>query len=431
MNDVSRRKLLAGALAMLAKPAIAGPAEHWPEINVAPDVIKELNERFAGPSGIFHDESYKLYLQDYASSGDYLNWGAVRSSRGDGEIVITEAGPPMDKDLPEGKPYWNPVTVSQYALTCHGRGDRAGFFRAADKLIELQRADGAFPYPSRPYRNLHLADGWVSAMAQGQALSVFYRATLPGPEPKYRRAGDLALASLLTPAGKGGPATTLADLDPSLAAYPFLAEYPTDPIDYTLNGYMFTLLGLYDWSKISPQAATAFDQNIATLDRLLPYHDVDGFSTYDLSHIIFKLGPYVAAPYLGIHVYLLHALAGLTGSSTLKRYEIKWAAKIDEMNRPLRITSISSDFQSPSPAGSRIKFELQSRGGNGGPKLYQFAIRRGDNWTVAQPFSPDNSFTWTPAEPDNYTLGFYAKNSGSDAEFDNFRNQPFVITPRS
>jgi hypothetical protein len=430
MNLWSRRELLAGAVAMLARPAIAAPAEHWPEIKIAPDIVKELNERFAGPSGIFHDESYKVFLQDYTSSGDYLNWGAVRSFQDDDEIVITESGMPMVKDTPTGTPYWNAVTLSHYALICYGRDDRASFFRAIDKLIALQRADGGFPYPARLYRNLQLADGWVSAMAQGNALSVFYRATLLSSEPKYREAGDLALASLLTPTGKGGPATTLADLDPSLVAYPFLAEYPTDPIDYTLNGYMFTLLGLYDWAKLSPQAATAFDQNMETLDRLLPYHDIDGFSTYDLSHIIFKLGPYVAAHYQGIHVYLLHALASVTDRPTLKRYELKWTKKIDEMNRPLRITSISSDVQSPSPVGSRIRFELKSEGGNGGPKLYQFAIRRGRNWTVAQPFSPDDSFTWTPAEPDNYIVGFYAKNSGSDSEFDNFRYQAFVIAPR-
>jgi hypothetical protein len=424
---ISRRELIAGSASMLLLPAKAQTVEQWPDIDIKPEWVKELNERFAGPSGIFHDGSYPEYLQDYKSDGDYLNWGVIRSFRNDNEIVITENGLPMVKDSPHGQPYWNAVTLSHYALICHGRNDRPEFFKAIDKLIELQRADGGFPYPPRVYRKLQLADGWVSGMAQGNAMSAFYRATLLNSDPRYRQAGELAFASLLTPTSKGGPATSLADLHPSLSAYPFLAEYPTDPIDYTLNGYMFTLLGLYDWSKISPKADAEFKRNIETLERLLPYHDIDGFSTYDLSHIVLKLDPYVHEHYEGIHVYLLHALASVTNSPTFKQYELKWAKKIDEMNRPLRITRISSDAESPRPAGTSIKFELQSEGGKGGAKLYQFAIWRGGTWTVAQPFSPDNSFAWKPAEPGDYMIRFYAKEAGTEAEFDNFRQQRFTI----
>ena len=96
------------------------------------------------------------------------------------------------------------------------------------------------------------------------------------------------------------------------------------------------MLGLFDWSHVSEKASAAFKLHMETLEPLLPYHDVDGFSTYDLSHIIFGLGPYIAPPYLGIHVYLLHALASVTNSAVLKQYEMKWAAKIDEMNKPAK-----------------------------------------------------------------------------------------------
>jgi hypothetical protein len=278
---ISRRALLIGSAAAIAFLAVA-VGENWPPIHIKPEWVTELNDRFAGPSGNFHDTSYKEYLQDYKSAGDYLNWGAVRVFRNDGEVVITETGLPMVKDSPSSEPYWNAVTLSHYALHCHGRGDRPNFFKAVDKLIDLQKPNGDFPYPARPYRNVLLPEGWVSAMAQGNALSAFYRATLISDDPRYKRAGELAFASLMTPTDKGGPATTLADLHPSLSAYPFLAEYPTHPIEYTLNGYMFALLGVYDWSHHSKEAANAFVRNIETLERLLPYHDIDGFSTYDL-----------------------------------------------------------------------------------------------------------------------------------------------------
>ena len=38
---------------------------------------------------------------------------------------------------------------------------------------------------------------------------------------------------------------------------------------------------------------------------------------------------------------------------------------------------MSSDLPSPQPAGTTITFRLQSAGGSGGQKLYQFAVRRG------------------------------------------------------
>lgn len=417
---------------MFVSPAMAGRGEHWPQISIKPKWISDLNERFAGTSGSFHDNSYRAFLVDYDPAGNYLNWGMWKEFKNDGEIVIADDGLP--KALSEARPYWNPVTLAHYALTHHGKmllgkpGDnRALFLKAADKLIALQLPNGGFPYPSLPYRQSKLPDGWISAMAQGNAMSVFYRAWLVTKDSRYLKSGSLALANLMTSARKGGAATTLADLNPSLSTYPFLAEYPSSPIDYTLNGYMFALLGLHDWSHISRKASAAFKQNKATLERLLPYHDVDGFSTYDLSHVIFKEPPAVSAPYLTVHVYLLHALHSITGSATLKRYERRWAAKIDQMNKPLRITVISSDLLSPQPEGTAITFRLQTEGGSGGQKLYQFAVKKGTRWTFPQPFSPADSFVWTPKEADSYYIGFYAKNADSKKEHDSFRYQAFSI----
>jgi heparosan-N-sulfate-glucuronate 5-epimerase len=433
---LTRRQLIAGAAMALAKPAFAQSAgPNWPAISIKPDWVRELNERFGGPSGSFHDDSYHEYLQTYTSSGDYLNWGKIRTFQNDDDIFITENGLPKVKEPIYPEPAWNAVTLSHFALTQHGRmlhgqtGAREEFFKATDQLIELQRPDGGFPYRVHPYRDLMLPEGWVSGMAQGNALSVFYRAMLTSDDPRYRRAGDLAYKSLMTPIPEGGPMTSLADLDPSLSFYLFLAEYPTQPVDYTLNGYMFALLGVYDWSHVSPEAAGSFTRGIDTLERLLPYHDIDGLSTYDLSHIVLKLYPYVAPFYLGIHVYLLHSLESITGSEVLKRYEMRWAAKVDEMNRPLRITVFSSDVPSPQRAGTTIKFQLRAEGGAGGDKLFQFGVRRGGIWTLPQKFSTINTFTWTPAEADEYIIGFYAKEAGSVHEFDNFQYQKFTITP--
>jgi hypothetical protein len=434
MQKITRRGFLAGSTALFSLPVEAKTAERWPAINIKPEWVKELNERLAGTSGIFHDNSYKGYLIDYSAAGNYLNWGAWREFSADNETFMTEDGLPKVKDPAYPEPYWNPATLSHYALTHHGRmvlgksGDaQTLFLKAADKLIELQLPNGGFPYPPLPHREFKLPNGWISGMAQGNAMSVFYRAWLTTKDRRYLKAGSLAYACLMTPIRKGGAATSLADLNRSLSSYPFLAEYPTTPVDYTLNGYMFALLGLYDWSHLSKSAGVAFKQNMKTLERLLSYYDIDGFSIYDLSHIVMKLDPAISASYFGVHVYLLHALHHVTGRATLKKYERRWATKIDKMNRELRITSMPSDRPSPQPANSTITFEIKTAGGEGGAKLYQFAIKRGTEWTMPQPFSPSPTFSWKPTEPDDYIIGFYVKEAGSLREFDNYRYQRFTI----
>ena len=268
-------------------------------------------------------------------------------------------------------------------------------------------------------------------MAQGNALSVFARAVQIKRDPRYIRAGELAFATFMTPVDKGGALTSMADLDPSLSGYVFFPEYPNKPIDYTLNGYMFALLGVYDWSHVQStyqnQAKVLFRAGMKTLELILPYYDVAGFSTYDLAHLVLDLPPYVTPDYLGIHVYLLHALNSVAPNNILAGYKQKWAAKIDAMNKLLKFTIIKTDFQSPQPVGKVITIKLDSEGGDGTPKLYKYVLKHKGEWATLATYSEANSFIWTPREPGEYILGFFVKNKGSKKEWDNFRHQTFVV----
>lgn len=408
--------------------------ENWPTYVATPQVIDELYDRFEGTSGRFHDPSYVSYLQQYKPFGDYLNWGVWRKFTDDGEVVIHASGLPQVRD--GDKLYWNTVTLSHFGLTMYGRllaGDetaRAPFFAAVDKLLELQSSNGGFPYPSRQHRQTTLPDGWVSAMAQGNALSVFARAVQLKNDERYRRAGELAFANLMTPVSAGGSRTSMATLDPSLLRYIFFPEYPANPIDYTLNGYMYALLGVYDWSMSESgskaQAAQAFKDGMRTLDKLLPLHDVDGYSTYDLAHLVLKVPPYVAPDYLGIHVHLLHALNSVAPSDVLQKYEKKWAAKIDSMNALLKFTSISVSPQD-AQVGKPVSIQLASAGGLGGVKLYSLSVKFKNEWSTAVSYAPSNRLTWSPQEPGTYDLGFFVKDQGSTRDWDNFRYQTIIV----
>jgi heparosan-N-sulfate-glucuronate 5-epimerase len=67
-----------------------------------------------------------------------------------------------------------------------------------------------------------------------------------------------------------------------------------------------------------------------TLTNILPYYDVGGFSTYDLSHITYKISPTINPGYHSIHIYELHALNSIYENKWLKHFENTWVGYIKQ-----------------------------------------------------------------------------------------------------
>ena len=75
--------------------------------------------------------------------------------------------------------------------------------------------------------------------------------------------------------------------------YVWYEEYPFEEGLFVLNGFMYSLIGLYDLSSASsaPQEARdeakeLFDEGIVSLKALLPLYDNGKGSNYDLQHVI-------------------------------------------------------------------------------------------------------------------------------------------------
>jgi len=284
--------------------------------------------------------SYKPYLQDYTVSGDWLN--SSRDTWTESEhLHFDPDGVPMVSY--SGTFYYNPVTVAEFAFTMYGRyirgtlSDSDAFLRAVNRLLLLQDGLGALRYPF-PW-NYYLAEqpfesGWASAMAQGLGLSAFARAYDLTRNPKYLEAGGHALSFLLTSAAAGGVTDSMSDLDQSLSQQIVFEEYVVHPASHTLNGFMFTLLGLYDWESMPTSTAQiarrAFWRGIDTLVNILPYYDIGGFTAYDMSHITYNRQPHIGVHYHAVHIYLLHALGSVTHDVRLAKYEELWASYVPQ-----------------------------------------------------------------------------------------------------
>lgn len=297
-------------------------------------------------SGSKHAEQYKIKrinaterMQRYSEIGDYLNYGTTKSFSISARLKRDEHGIPMAKA--RDRFVYDPVMVAQYALTMYGKylqGEPVdGFLRAARKLLEIQRPDGSLPtsIPFRHYTSKSAyPDGWTSAMAQGQAMSVYERAYKVTSNRKFLRAGNRAFSFMDLPKNQGGTRTSMADLDPSLDEYLFYLEYRTNPDVYSLNGYMFSLIGLYDWWKGigSIKARNRFHQGVRTLAKILPYYDLGNFSAYDLSYITVKaskLKPHASPGYHAVHLSELQALASISPNKTVRHYLHQWASYVN------------------------------------------------------------------------------------------------------
>ncbi|GGR63020.1 hypothetical protein GCM10008959_26400 [Deinococcus seoulensis] len=329
--------LLRDARACAAPDARAG--ENWPAVVIKPS-YKEyvdfgLNKFKTTPP------NYWVALQaQYDPFGSYLNYHAKTVFRDSAAMKMDDQGLPTVK-YANGTFHYNPVTMAQFVLHQHSRmvkgfkDAEALMIAGTDKLLELQDDQGAFRYDFEYKASAHtFKPGWVSGMAQGQALSALARAYRVTNDTRYLVAGNKALRFGLLRVADGGTLTDMSTLDKSLKRFLFLDEYPAAPSTYTFNGFMFGMLGFYDWSVLragqtdGTLAKAYFDCFANTLEHITPYYDIGGFTSYDMGFITAGTKPNPSTDYHGAHIYLLHALYTVTKNPMLEAYREKYRGYI-------------------------------------------------------------------------------------------------------
>jgi hypothetical protein len=246
-----------------------------------------------------------------------------------GGKLISLAAPPFPVDSHgirlrrlNGVLYYNPVALAQQGLGLvdayeQTQDDRYRdlAIRVADKLRSMARRSPTarpatfFPYDADFFmhgrRTERIRAPWYSSMAQGMIVSFFVRLAAI-QESTLLKDASAALSSLIpNPIVPGRPWVSTIDRD----RYLWLEEYPTAH-DHTLNGFMFTMFGIYDlWLATSdPVAMTLFQGGTATLRHFLPrFENPGGISFYCLKHHVMSAG------YHGTHVWQLRMMGRMTG----------------------------------------------------------------------------------------------------------------------
>lgn len=234
------------------------------------------------------------------------------------EKVLKEPELLHTKELPvvkaeNGENITFPVAIFQYGLGAYDlflQTDRNEYLDKFNQCVkwatENQLENGAwnnffFIYPKQPY----------GAMCQGEGASLLLRAFENTGDTIYFNAAKRAIDFMLTAVENGGTAKYMGD---DL----ILLEYTHKPA--VLNGWIFALFGLYDFTLISDDKEyyALLERTLKTLEKMLPRFDCGYWSMYDDSGMI--TSPF----YHDLHIAQTEALCRITGNSLFEQYHQRW-----------------------------------------------------------------------------------------------------------
>lgn len=206
---------------------------------------------------------------------------------------------------------YHPTMLAQKALghwdrwlSEHYAGDRDKFMQIASWLLKNQDNKGGYaiwPQLGLKYASLY------SAMTQGQAISVLTRAYSLSGDTIFLDSAHRACSMLLTPIAEGGTSHYEAGL--------VLEEYPLATPRTALNGWIFAIYGLYDFSIVTsdPGISNELSKTLTTLADRLATFDAGYWSYYD------NRGNLASPFYHHLHIAQLQALE-MTFSQHAERF---------------------------------------------------------------------------------------------------------------
>ncbi|XP_073845187.1 D-glucuronyl C5-epimerase [Musca autumnalis] len=203
----------------------------------------------------------------------------------------------------------------------------AHFYDAAEWFIAHQDLrTGGWPNPVRRSLNgfAELKPGWLSAMGQGHAISVLARAYWHSGDKRYLKAATMGMKPYRVLSKDGGVLAQFMD------KYNWYEEYPTTPASFVLNGFIYSLLGLYDLNSTAPsfiakEAGKLFEQGMLSLKKMLLLYDTGSGTSYDLRHLSLGVAPNLARwDYHATHVNQLLLLATIDSDPIISQTAERW-----------------------------------------------------------------------------------------------------------
>lgn len=216
---------------------------------------------------------------------------------------------------------YNPVTIAQYALSLYRYYlenpnflAKKEFLKQADWLYNNAtiKSNGSAVWEyDFPVKDQGAKPPWISAMAQGEIISVLVESHSLTGNKKYLDLAHKALKVFMLDIEEGGVRSYWPD------GFLFYEEYAVSTKYKVLNGFIFSLAGVYDLYRLekNPVAKKVFDEGIDSLKKHLENYDALFISYYSANK-----KPTECKIYNKVHVKQLSWLYYMTGDRFFLKY---------------------------------------------------------------------------------------------------------------
>ena len=231
-------------------------------------------------------------------------------------------GIPMRRYLSVGRQY-NPTRVAAYGLAHYNRYVESRSER--ELAVFLKTADWFANFPDAQWRYEFdwgaLRAPWISAMAQGEGMSVLVRAWRVTQNELYLQRAMQAARVFQRHVNDGGVLSFLDD------GTPFLEEYPTAKPAHVLNGFLYSLIGIIDMQHIAnemPVSVAFFNDLFSGLEKHITDWDLGYWSAYDLFAGRFDMRNPATANYHNLHITQLEFIEQWRSSEAIAATVNRW-----------------------------------------------------------------------------------------------------------
>ena len=224
---------------------------------------------------------------------------------------------------------YNPIAIAQYGLGLYNRYIKEQKKEYLDKFVtqcdwlldNLEKNKyGLYVWMHHfdwEYQGI-LKAPWQSSLAQGCGISALLRCYLATGEKKYLDASALAFESFKKDVSEGGVSFT------DEHGYLWFEEYIIKPYSHVLNGFIWSLFGVYDFYLVtgSDEAKRLYELGVKTIADNLNKFDIGFWSLYSLSPTTMKL---IASPfYHSLHIVQLDILCRITNEKKFLEFRERW-----------------------------------------------------------------------------------------------------------
>ncbi|WP_409015313.1 D-glucuronyl C5-epimerase family protein [Anaerostipes caccae] len=225
---------------------------------------------------------------------------------------------------------YNPCAVAQYGL-----GLCSKYIKTLDKLYlkkmetqanwlyDIMKIDGKgigrleYTFSADDYNQIS-NHNYISAIAQGQAVSFLIRCSIILGDKKYANAANALYQCFRYSALEGG----VVNYDEQGRMY--LEEAVTERISCILDGFIYAMFGVYDYYLFTGERESReiFYKCCETVEERLPDFDLGFWSRADC----YMEKPKMPASkfYHNVHIQQLKALYVITGNEIYRDYADKW-----------------------------------------------------------------------------------------------------------